>query len=409
MPGTIIQGSRQNSLFNIQRISGPQQHHHHIRVSQEDSSRSRQIDAPASPDMQFDTRSNNHSGQFRSSSASQVQQIGEPLSNSSQSVSNDTNFSHRANYSLQSLRNNFFENYDNKLIKRQFCEDTIWTLYLISCQILCPSDAEYEPACKIAMLTRVEEYLTTVQVPMFLIMLVATYYGGCASSQAFRQRFNLSQNVDLHSDQQKAVKAVAIKYLWLCLGMSIWNIKSVAVTVDLSRACFQYSRSVVIVNFFVLTAVSGLISVILALLVICCCPMFIVSFNQLKQSFASSGIGQSIEGPQSPRVRRSAFNPSVRSRNYEFTRSLINALVHRKFSTKLNTGIDECCICMEKFHDGSDNITPLSHNTRHIFHTKCIEEWLKNNNVCPICRTEIKPEEEMQFRKKLEREQGARA
>lgn len=50
---------------------------------------------------------------------------------------NDTNFSH-SEYNLQSLRNNFFENYDNKVIKRQFCEDTIWTIYLISCQILCP-------------------------------------------------------------------------------------------------------------------------------------------------------------------------------------------------------------------------------------------------------------------------------
>lgn len=51
------------------------------------------------------------------------------------------------------------------------------------------------------MLARVEEYLTTVQVPMLLSMFVATYYGGCASSSAIRQRFNLSQNVDLHSDQ----------------------------------------------------------------------------------------------------------------------------------------------------------------------------------------------------------------
>lgn len=215
--------------------------------------------------------------------------------------------------------------------------------------------------------------------------------------------------MDLHSDQQKAVKAVAIKYLWLCLGMSIWNIKSIAVIFDLSRDCFQYSRSVVIVNFFVLTAVSGLISMILCLLIICCCPMFIVSFNQLKQSFASSGIGQNEGRQESDNARRGAFNPSVHSRNYEFTRSLINALVHRKFSTKLNrSGIDECCICMEKFNDGSDNITPLSHNTRHFFHTKCIEQWLKNNNVCPICRTEIKPEEEIEFRKKLEQEQAAR-
>lgn len=98
---------------------------------------------------------------------------------------NDTNFSH-SEYNLHNLRNNFFENYDNKMIKRQFCEDIIWCIYLISCQILCPEDEKYEPDCKVPMLARIEEYLTTVQVPMLLSMFVATYYGGCASSSAIR-------------------------------------------------------------------------------------------------------------------------------------------------------------------------------------------------------------------------------
>ena len=39
----------------------------------------------------------------------------------------------QSGYSLQTLSNSLLENYDNKLIKRQFCEDTLWTLYLISC------------------------------------------------------------------------------------------------------------------------------------------------------------------------------------------------------------------------------------------------------------------------------------
>lgn len=161
------------------------QDHHHIRVSQEDSSRSRRLELAASPEMQFDNMAlaSSNSAQFGASHSLQSQQFGEPLSPQSQHIHSESSFSQgpRA-YSLQTLRNNFFENYDNKLIKRQFCEDTIWTLYLISCQILCPQDAEYEPDCKIPMLARVEEYLTTVQVPMLLIMLVATYYGGCASS-----------------------------------------------------------------------------------------------------------------------------------------------------------------------------------------------------------------------------------
>jgi hypothetical protein len=49
---------------------------------------------------------------------------------------------------------------------------------------------------------------------------------------------------------------------------------------------------------------------------------------------------------------------------------------------------------MEKFENDKSDITPLSHNKEHFFHTKCLEEWLRRNNKCPICRTEIKAEEE---------------
>lgn len=173
------------------------------------------------------------------------------------------------------------------------------------------------------------------------------------------------------------MKAVAVKYIWLCLGMSIWTIKTVTAVFDLSKDCFDYSRSVVIVNFFVLMVISGLISIILTMLIICCCPLFIVSFNQLRYHVLSPGLGQHVVGGrrhvQRVASRPAPFNQSVQSRNYDFTRSLINALVHRKFSRQLNrSGIDQCCICMEKFHDGKDSITPLSHNRHHFFHTKCI-------------------------------------
>jgi len=117
--------------------------------------------------------------------------------------------------------------------------------------------------------------MTTVQGPMFLLMLAAVYYGGCANSYDIRKRLNMNQNVDLHVDSQKAFKALAIKYIWLCLGMSIWSIKSIYITFDLTRDCFKKSRVIVIFNFVVLTAISTLVSIILILLIICCCPMFL--------------------------------------------------------------------------------------------------------------------------------------
>jgi len=47
---------------------------------------------------------------------------------------------------------------------------------------------------------------------------------------------------------------------------------------------------------------------------------------------------------------------------------------------------DDCTICSEKF-DKDSFVSLLSCN--HHFHTNCIKEWGKYNNVCPICRTEI--------------------
>ena len=49
--------------------------------------------------------------------------------------------------------------------------------------------------------------------------------------------------------------------------------------------------------------------------------------------------------------------------------------------------IDNCLICTENF-----NINDLIKKTKcnHIFHTKCIKQWLcKESNKCPICRTQI--------------------
>jgi len=43
---------------------------------------------------------------------------------------------------------------------------------------------------------------------------------------------------------------------------------------------------------------------------------------------------------------------------------------------------EECSICLDKIND---NISLLK--CSHIFHTKCIEKWTRDN--CPICRKEI--------------------
>ena len=44
----------------------------------------------------------------------------------------------------------------------------------------------------------------------------------------------------------------------------------------------------------------------------------------------------------------------------------------------------ECCICLE---EGSNKFMKL--NCEHLFHEKCIKDWIRENNSCPICRNTV--------------------
>lgn len=63
----------------------------------------------------------------------------------------------------------------------------------------------------------------------------------------------------------------------------------------------------------------------------------------------------------------------------------------------LNT---ECSVCMEDFSP-NENLVQLHAQSRplknpHLFHEKCIKDWLKHHNTCPLCRgTDLKFGKEM--------------
>lgn len=46
----------------------------------------------------------------------------------------------------------------------------------------------------------------------------------------------------------------------------------------------------------------------------------------------------------------------------------------------------ECSICLENLEN--HQCIKLV-NCKHIFHKSCIDEWTKNHNTCPLCRTNI--------------------
>ena len=56
---------------------------------------------------------------------------------------------------------------------------------------------------------------------------------------------------------------------------------------------------------------------------------------------------------------------------------------------KLDKDKQNCVICMEDFKTGdkSTNLPCL-----HMFHTNCIQNWLKKQNTCPICKFKLTPD-----------------
>jgi len=46
-----------------------------------------------------------------------------------------------------------------------------------------------------------------------------------------------------------------------------------------------------------------------------------------------------------------------------------------------------CSICLEDYSNTNEKICKIP--CEHIFHKKCIKDWLEENNTCPECRTEI--------------------
>mmetsp|Transcript_18997 Transcript_18997/g.41384 ORF Transcript_18997/g.41384 Transcript_18997/m.41384 type:complete len:253 (+) Transcript_18997:280-1038(+) len=51
----------------------------------------------------------------------------------------------------------------------------------------------------------------------------------------------------------------------------------------------------------------------------------------------------------------------------------------------------ECTICLDGFEPGQSISWSKYGQCDHIYHTKCIEEWLSTHHDCPLCRVSIVP------------------
>ncbi|XP_023633540.1 probable E3 ubiquitin-protein ligase RHG1A isoform X2 [Capsella rubella] len=66
--------------------------------------------------------------------------------------------------------------------------------------------------------------------------------------------------------------------------------------------------------------------------------------------------------------------------------TISNRLKQRRYksNTKSPQDVESCCICQEEYTEGEDMGTL---ECGHEFHSQCIKEWLKQKNICPICKT----------------------
>jgi hypothetical protein len=50
---------------------------------------------------------------------------------------------------------------------------------------------------------------------------------------------------------------------------------------------------------------------------------------------------------------------------------------------------DECCICLDEYIPGETISMAKTPECKHLFHRDCVLEWMKTNDFCPLCRTDL--------------------
>ena len=82
------------------------------------------------------------------------------------------------------------------------------------------------------------------------------------------------------------------------------------------------------------------------------------------------------------------FIQRMRNHEHPTDQHILNELPETQIDdvTKLDSEKKNCVICLEDFKNG-DKATILP--CIHLFHTNCIQNWLKSQNCCPICKFKL--------------------
>lgn len=58
------------------------------------------------------------------------------------------------------------------------------------------------------------------------------------------------------------------------------------------------------------------------------------------------------------------------------------------YEVKEGTERDMCSVCYEDYENG---VELVKLECSHVFHKKCISQWLRLKKSCPLCKQEVKP------------------
>ncbi|CAD8107808.1 unnamed protein product [Paramecium sonneborni] len=104
-------------------------------------------------------------------------------------------------------------------------------------------------------------------------------------------------------------------------------------------------------------------------------------FNQIDQ--------QSIEiSVQQLSIDYRKFNQKKNPNSLELL-SLTNVRNYFIYNVELQNKSFECTICLEQINQSEIPIIQLKCHNTHIFHEKCIRDWLQQNKKCPLCNTQF--------------------
>jgi len=150
---------------------------------------------------------------------------------------------------------NQFQAHSLRFFKKQVLVDLALSTYLAMFLIVAKTNND----CQRMMLSTILEYLLLVQLPLLAVSLVAL-------KLCFK-------------DLDKAYKAIAAKYVWLCASMVVVG-HSVYNSVNyLERKCeqshpstaylFQMSRIIIVFNFFAITVTAVIFTLGTVILILC--------------------------------------------------------------------------------------------------------------------------------------------